>query len=261
MAIALVLLIVVLVGCGESEQEARPTPRNREVRQERPLPTIRSAPGPTRSRSNAKPAGLPVGAMAATVDDVVDGDTIEIRFAGEERIYDVRLIGIDTPETVHPTIGPECFGAEASRRTTELLAPGSSIYLERDVSETDRYGRLLRYVWVVDRDRRAINANELLVEEGFATALTYPPDVKYSERFAEAQRVAYETGIGLWSACRDEVEAPVTTGRQAPGFRDLDCGDFTTQREAQVILDADRSDPHQLDPDKDGRACERLPEG
>jgi len=258
--LAVLLPVFLLAGCGGEEGRPGPTPRPGAIRQERPpavepaAPTSRAAPRPPRTI----PRGVPAGAVPAVVADNVDGDTIEIRFEPNGRVYDLRLIGIDTPETVHPTIPPECFGAEASRRTAALLPPGTPVYLEQDVSETDRFGRLLRYVWLPGgRGAPAVNTNELLVREGYATASTFPPDVKYADRFAAAQRAAYEEGAGLWSACRDEVEPPAPD--RGGAFRDLDCGDFATQPEAQAVLDQDRSDPHHLDPDNDGRACERLP--
>ena len=90
--------------------------------------------------------------------------------------YRVRYIGIDTPETVHPTRGEEPYGREASTRNRELVM-GETIYLEKDVSETDRHGRLLRYVWL---DGETM-VNAALVAEGYAQVSTYPPDVKYAD--------------------------------------------------------------------------------
>jgi micrococcal nuclease len=110
----------------------------------------------------------------------------------EERI---RLIGIDTPETVDPRRPVQCFGERASDRTREIVA-GRVVALEKDVSETDRYGRLLRYVWV---DGRMLNAR--LVEEGYASASRYPPDVKHAALFDALQAEAREAGRGLWREC------------------------------------------------------------
>ncbi len=90
---------------------------------------------------------------------MVDGDTIDVLMEGRE--YRVRYIGIDTPETVHPTRGEEPYGREASSRNKELVS-GQTVYLEKDVSETDRYGRLLRYVWLADGSM----VNATLVAEG-----------------------------------------------------------------------------------------------
>ncbi|HUS59825.1 MAG TPA: thermonuclease family protein [Nevskiaceae bacterium] len=123
----------------------------------------------------------------AIVTRVIDGDTIEIE-GGQE----VRYIGIDTPETVHPSNPVECYGKEASQKNKELVE-GKEVKLEKDVSETDKYGRLLRYVWLGD-----MFVNEYLVKEGYAQSSSYPPDVRYQDRFLEAQRKAREEKKGLW---------------------------------------------------------------
>lgn len=125
------------------------------------------------------------------VTKVIDGDTIEVEINGEKKR--VRYIGIDTPETVHPSKPVECFGKEASDRNKELVT-GKMVRLEKDVSETDKYGRLLRYVYV---DNDFINLR--LVAEGYANVVTYPPDVKYSEQFLMAEREARKSDLGLWN--------------------------------------------------------------
>ena len=142
---------------------------------------------------------LPTPATAATVLDVIDGDTIRVRFAGG-RTETVRYIGIDTPETDARRGPVECYGAEATQRNAELVR-GKTVRLERDVSERDRYGRLLRYVWVAGEGGGRQLANEALVREGFATAATFPPDVRYQRLLAAAQREAQEQRRGLWGAC------------------------------------------------------------
>jgi micrococcal nuclease len=124
------------------------------------------------------------------VSRVIDGDTIEIE--GGQKI---RYIGIDTPESVHPDKSTECYAIEASNKNKELVA-GKQVRLEKDVSETDKYGRLLRYVYVGD-----VFVNDYLVREGYANAVTYPPDVKYQDQLGEAERVAREASRGLWNAC------------------------------------------------------------
>lgn len=130
---------------------------------------------------------------ATTVERVVDGDTIVV--AGGER---VRLIGIDTPETVDPRRPVECFGKEASRHLATLLPPGEPITLEHDVERADRYGRTLAYVY---RARDGIFVNEVMVRDGYANVATYPPNVAYVDRFVAAERAARDEGAGLWSAC------------------------------------------------------------
>jgi micrococcal nuclease len=111
----------------------------------------------------------------------------------------VRLIGIDTPETVDPRKPVQCFGKEASNRTKALLPKGTAIRLERDVEARDRYGRLLAYVYRVE-DGTFVNL--ALAEEGFAQTLTIPPNVAYADRFAAAAADARRAGRGLWGACR-----------------------------------------------------------
>ena len=123
---------------------------------------------------------------------VVDGDTIEI-----EGGQTVRYIGIDTPETVHPQKTVECFGREASNKNKELVE-GKFVQLEKDVSETDKYGRLLRYVYA-----NGVFVNELLVKEGFAHASSYPPDIKYQDLLNSAQKEARSHNKGLWAGCQE----------------------------------------------------------
>jgi micrococcal nuclease len=131
----------------------------------------------------------------------VDGDTIRVEIAGEE--FRLRYIGIDTPETVDPRRPVQCFGQEASERNRQLVE-GQVVGLEKDVSETDSFERLLRYVWVGDQ-----MVNAALVEEGYALASTYPPDVRYAELFASLQAKARENARGLWgAACADAVPSP-----------------------------------------------------
>jgi len=125
------------------------------------------------------------------VTRIIDGDTIELE-TGEK----LRYIGIDTPETVDPRRGVECFGKEANEKNKELVL-GKEVRLEKDVSDTDRYDRLLRYVYV---DNTFINLE--LVRLGYASASSYPPDVMYQEAFREAEREAREAKRGLWTVCK-----------------------------------------------------------
>jgi micrococcal nuclease len=131
----------------------------------------------------------------ATVARVVDGDTIVVHLGG--RTETVRLLGIDTPETVDPRKPVQCFGVEASHRTKALLPAGTGVRLERDVEARDVYGRLLAYV----RRDDGTFVNLALLEEGFANTLTIPPNVAYAAPFALAARGAQAAGRGLWSAC------------------------------------------------------------
>jgi len=128
---------------------------------------------------------------AATVTRVVDGDTIVVNIGGSE--YRVRYIGVDTPES---TTKQECYGREAARFNRSLV-DGQIVRLERDVNDTDRFGRLLRYVYLPSGEM----VNEVLVREGYALARSFPPDVKYQERLRAAEREARQARRGLWVAC------------------------------------------------------------
>lgn len=146
------------------------------------------------STSCARTSPIPIsGRSGATVTRVVDGDTVIARVGGKE--LRVRLIGIDTPETVAPDQPVECFGPAASAFTHRRLE-GRDVELEFDVERLDRYGRTLAYVWLGGE-----LFNETLVREGYAVVTTFPPDVRYVDRFVAAQRAAREQHLGLWGAC------------------------------------------------------------
>ena len=121
----------------------------------------------------------------AKVTQVIDGDTIII-----EGGYRVRYIGIDTPE-IRPRL--EAHGIEAWQANRQLVE-GKEVRLERDVSETDKYGRLLRYVYVDD-----IFVNAELVRQGLARAKAYPPDIKYQDYLEQMETEAKLAGRGIWA--------------------------------------------------------------
>jgi endonuclease YncB( thermonuclease family) len=131
------------------------------------------------------------GRIAAEVVDVVDGDTIKTSIDGQ--VYTVRYIGVDTPETVAPGRPVEWMGPEASA-ANEAMVGGKTVYLEKDVSETDRYGRLLRYVYLAD----GTFVNAELARLGYAHAATFPPDVAYQDLFRQMEQEARDAGRGLW---------------------------------------------------------------
>jgi micrococcal nuclease len=135
----------------------------------------------------------PPDGVVAQVVDVVDGDTIKVSMEGE--VYTVRYIGIDAPETKDPNRPVEWMGPEASA-ANERLVGGKMVYLEKDVSESDRYGRLLRYVYLGDGSF----VNATLVRQGYAVASSYPPDVKHQDLLRQAEQEAREAERGLWSA-------------------------------------------------------------
>lgn len=135
-------------------------------------------------------------AAQSSVVRVVDGDTIVVRLDGvDER---VRLIGIDTPETVDPRTPVECFGKEASNRLTSLLPEGTPVRLVRDVEARDRFDRLLAYVYRAD-DGTFVNL--AMAEDGYADVATFPPNVAHAEELLAAVARARSEGRGLWSAC------------------------------------------------------------
>ncbi len=182
--IVLLLLLPLLAACGLAE-ELLSTPEADAPGQE----TATAPRLPTGVALPTQPPGLP----QARVTRVVDGDTIEVNMDG--RRYTVRYIGVDTPESVAPGQPVECYGREASRRNRELVE-GKTVLLEKDVSETDRFGRLLRYVWT-----DGVMVNAVLVAEGYAQVATFPPDVKYVDLFRRLQEEARAQGRGLWGAC------------------------------------------------------------
>lgn len=144
----------------------------------------------------------------ATVDYVIDGDTVDVLVGGDE--LRVRLIGIDSPESASRDEAkntPE--GAEATAFVRELLPQGRGVYLQRDEEDADKYGRSLRYVWLeAPRDAydsgevAAKMANSLIVEAGYADTLRYWPNTSYEEELEAAKRRAIEANAGvsrLWS--------------------------------------------------------------
>lgn len=141
-------------------------------------------------------SGTQGGPGMATVVAVIDGDTLVVDLAGgEER---VRLIGIDTPETVAPDRPDECFGAEASRNLAELAPPGTAVRLERDVEARDQYDRLLAYAYRATDD---LFLNLAQLTGGFAEPLAYPPNTAHRAGFEQAAGEARLAGAGLWAAC------------------------------------------------------------
>jgi len=124
------------------------------------------------------------------VTRVIDGDTIEVNIAGT--IYKIRYIGIDTPE-LDDKRAEYCALAQEATRYNRQLVKGKTIRLEKDVSETDKYGRLLRYVYA---DDTFVNAE--LVRKGLAWAKAYEPDTKYQEILEKAEAAARQDKIGIW---------------------------------------------------------------
>jgi micrococcal nuclease len=166
----------------------------------------RSSPAPSRSAA-ISPAAIspadfspadfqPTGTtQLAHVIRVVDGDTIHVLLNGkDERL---RYIGMDTPEDVKPGTPVQPMSLEAAAENTRLVAD-RDVILEKDVSERDRFGRLLRYVWLHEGDRWTMIGMQLVLE-GFAQIATFPPDVRYVDLYLAAQRVARDRQLGLWA--------------------------------------------------------------
>ena len=131
-----------------------------------------------------------------TVTKITDGDTIHVRIGGGDET--VRLIGIDTPESVDPRSPVECFGLEASAHLKELIPTGTAVRLVRDVEARDRYHRLLAYVYRVPD---GLFVNRQMALDGYANVLTFPPNVAHVDDFVAAVRDAREADRGLWAAC------------------------------------------------------------
>jgi micrococcal nuclease len=193
------------------------------------------------------------------VTEVVDGDTIKVILDQDGLTYSIRYIGMDTPEN---TSQVEYFGQEASAKNSELVF-GKAVTLIKDVSETDQFGRLLRYVLV---DNLFVNYE--LVAQGYANTASYPPDVACIATFQEAEQQASALKLGLWAAPPTLAVVPATApsgGGNVPcscGGPDLDCPNFSLHSEAQACYEycrADYGDVFRLDGDNDGSACEDLP--
>jgi micrococcal nuclease len=132
----------------------------------------------------------------ATVERIVDGDTLVADVDGvRER---VRLLGIDTPESVAENRPDQCYGEEASDHLASLLPPGTPITLILDEETRDQYDRLLAYV-VRSADGLFVNLD--LLEQGYAGVLIYAPNDHYDDRFRDAERAAAAAGVGLWGVC------------------------------------------------------------
>jgi micrococcal nuclease len=188
---AVALLAAFLISCSGNSPESSPT----QPPPATPLTLEEATPAPA-------PSPLPPGLVQARVVRVVDGDTIEVDIGLGSRAT-LRFIGVDTPETVAPGRPVDCFGPEAAANT-KLLLDGKTVYLEKDVSETDRFQRLLRYVYL--EDGRMVN--EILVRDGFAQIATFPPDVKYQTRFLAAQVEARNANRGLGASATPRPRRP-----------------------------------------------------
>ena len=173
--------------------------------------TIAATPTPTNTPlppipSNPEASCIPIGTTreTGTVTNVVDGDTIDVLIGGET--FRVRYIGMDTPER------GDLYFSEATDKNSQLIQ-GQSVTLVKDVSETDQFGRILRYVIAGNQF-----INYELVRQGFALASTFPPDVACSNTYADAQNLAATEGLGLWGIPPTPLptQAPIPTQPPVP---------------------------------------------
>ncbi|MDH4143684.1 MAG: thermonuclease family protein [Acidimicrobiia bacterium] len=167
---------------------SEPAPAARSVTDEAPEDVALPLPGPG---GKLMPQGYP-----ATLQRVVDGDTVVIDIAGDEET--VRLIGIDTPETHKPNTPVECFGPEATEALRELIPEGTALLVSRDTESRDVYGRLLAYVF---RAEDGLFVNLEIAERGYADVLVIPPNTTFAAQFRAAVARASGQGLGLWGAC------------------------------------------------------------
>jgi micrococcal nuclease len=221
----------------------------------------------------ATPVLAQEGTQIVTVERVVDGDTIEVDPA-VSGTQDVRLLGVDTPETVDPGEPIEPYGPQASAFTEQQLE-GQLVTLIFDQERTDQYGRALAYVQLGNQSK---TFNETLLRRGYAQLYVVPPNDRYETRFRQAQDQARAAQRGIWSlpktqqceladrgngigkgspGCQGQPPTPTPSPTPGPGV-DIKCTDFQSQAEAQAELERDPSDPNNLDGDGDGIACEEL---
>ena len=212
------------------------------------------------------PAAPPPQGQLAQVTNIVDGDTIDVSMNG--KVYRLRYILIDTPERGRPYF-------QESTEANRALVAGKTVYLVKDVSETDKYGRLLRYVYLAD----GTLVNQELVWLGYALIATFPPDIAKETEIRAAQTEAQQAKRGLWAsqsatptALPSKVAPPTQPAPTAmpaptkpaahcdpaypdvcipPAPPDLDCGEIPYRR-FKVLA----PDPHRFDADHDGIGCE-----
>jgi endonuclease YncB( thermonuclease family) len=206
----------------------------------------------------ATPA-LAQSSQTATVDRVIDGDTIDVN-PSVSGTSDVRLIGVDTPETVDPSEPIEPFGPEASAFTKGQLE-GKQVTLTFDEERTDQYGRALAYVQIAGQSE---TFNETLLKQGYAQLDIVPPNDRYEARFSHAQDVARQAHRGIWGLPKNEQcqlanlgngigegspgcaqQAPTPTPEPDPV--DKNCDNYPSQAAAQAELRRNPDDPYGLD--------------
>lgn len=243
------VLFVAIIIISSRDQTVEQIQKSESKPQEQVNAVATSSPAPTTQ------SGL------YTVSSVIDGDTIQVIIDNKKET--LRLIGIDTPETVDPRKPVQCFGKEASAKAKSLLS-GKSVRLEADPTqgERDKYQRLLRYVFLED----GTNFNKLMISEGYAHEYTYNTPYKYQSEFKMAQKEAEASKVGLWAdnACPTGTPQPTSStsggsSGSSGGFTcagKTTCGQMASCAEAQFYLNT--CGVSRLDGDKDGVPCESL---
>lgn len=264
----LLILILIIFSLTQTKTEKLSSQEEQKIDNTKSQPTkpdISSTPSIFKEQASKNNPNL----VLAKVVKIVDGDTIDVDL-GNGNIKRVRYIGIDTPESVDPKKPVQCFSKEATAKNKELVENGI-VGLEKDVSETDRYGRLLRYVYMGD-----LFVNKVLVSEGYAHAASFPPDIKYQSEFKDAEGNARTQNKGLWGKCNQASPTPLSSSsgdssqvtanncKYSCSGPDRDCSDFSSHKEAQDFFDCcgftKENDPMRLDNVGvgDGIACENI---
>lgn len=213
--IALILFTVVFSGCGStSTSEVKQMDLAAGTQQVSP-----AAQTQTKSTTAEQGENKSLPVIKATVTRVVDGDTVHVSINGRDET--VRMIGVNTPETHHPNKPVEYYGPEAEKYTHSQL-DGKQIWLQKDVQERDKYGRLLAYIWLEqptsdsESEVWAKMYNAKLLLDGYAQVMTIPPNVKYADLFVKLQREAREGRHGLWGGGGQHSQKQGQAAQTAP---------------------------------------------
>jgi micrococcal nuclease len=214
----LLLFVFTLIGCDA------PTQKDAIQNQETQTTPVSEPEQPPEDEIVTQDPGIKT--LTGTVTKVVDGDTAHILINDQDET--VRFIGVDTPETKHPSEPIEPYGPEASEYTSSQLQ-GKTVYLEIDVTERDKYNRLLAYIWLEkptvgeEKEVRDKMFNSKLLLNGYAQTLTIPPNIKYTEYFTKFQTEAREANKGLWGIeAKDSTSTtpPVSTVTETPPLKE-----------------------------------------
>jgi micrococcal nuclease len=254
-----VVLLVALAGCTGSPADEPATPEE---------------PNTKSTETTTMPDAVDGESVTVTVTRVIDGDTMEIEYAnGTEDT--VRLLGVDTPETTLSRVSPDEFagisdttagrdhlfnwGGQATIfAEDELEGRQVEIVFDPDSDRRGYFGRLLVYLYVDGE-----NFNGRLLGEGYAR--TYDSQFSLREEFVALEQEAQATDVGLWDFQDSDTESGTDSDSSdtemppLPPDGDYNCGDFETQEQAQYVLENKSGDPHGLDGDGNGIACELLP--